>query len=70
MRFRIEGFILNNQNTGWGVNKQNPFQPPAADLRYPPVYDLFFPSSTLDCTRPGSTLQINRPTAMPFTFMI
>ena len=61
----IEAFVPNNLNRGWGVDKPNPFQPPGGHLRYPPVYDLFFPRKTPDCTRPGSTLQINRPTAMP-----
>jgi hypothetical protein len=62
---RIEGFVLNNPNPGWGVDRPNPFQPPGGHLRYPPVYDFFSPRRTPDCPRPGSTLQINRPTAMP-----
>jgi hypothetical protein len=62
----IEGFVLNNPNPGWGVDRPNPFQPPGGHLRYPPVYELFFPRRTPGCTRPGSTLQINRPTAMPY----
>jgi len=61
----IESFVLNNSNSGWGVDRPNPFQPPGGHLIYPPVYDLFFPRRTPDCTRPGSTLQINRSTAMP-----
>jgi hypothetical protein len=60
-----EGFVPNNLNPGWGLDRPNPFQPPTAEHRYPPVYDLFFPRRTPDCPRPGSTLQINRPTAMP-----
>lgn len=58
----IEGFVFNNPR---GVDRPNPFQPPGGHLRYPPVYDLFFPRRTPYCPRPGSTLQINRPTAMP-----
>ena len=57
-----EGFV---PNPGWGLDRPNPFQPPTADHRYPPAYDLFFPRRTPSCPRPGSTLQINRPTAMP-----
>ncbi len=53
---RIEGFVLNNPNPGWGVDRPNPFQPPGGHLRYPPVYDLFSPRRTPDCPRPGSTL--------------
>ena len=41
-----EGFVPNNLNPGWGLNRPNPFQPPAADHRYPPSYDLFFPRRT------------------------
>jgi hypothetical protein len=59
----IEGFVL--PNPGWAVDRPNPFQPPGGHLRYPTVYDLFFPRRTPGCPRPGSTLQINRPTAMP-----
>lgn len=58
----IEGFVRNNTNPGWGVDRPNPFQPQGGHLRYPPVYDLFFPRRT---TNSGSTLQITRPTAMP-----
>ena len=57
----IEGFVPNNQNPGWGVDRPNLFQPQGGHLRYPPVYDLFFPRRTTDSR---STLQINRPTAM------
>jgi hypothetical protein len=54
----IQGFVL--PNPGWGVDRDrlNPFQP-TGGLRYPPVYDLLTPA------RPGSTLQVTRPTAMP-----
>ena len=61
----IEGFVLNNPNPGWGVDRPNPFQPPGGHLRYPPVYDLFSPRRTPGCPRPGSTLEITRPSSMP-----
>jgi len=54
------GFVPNNQNLGWGLDRPNPFQPPSAPHKFPPYYDFFFPRRT-----PSSTLQINRPTAMP-----
>lgn len=60
-----EGFVPNNPNPGWVLYCPNAFQPPTAEHRYPPAYDLFFPRRTPGCPRPGSTLQINRPTAMP-----
>ena len=41
------------------------FQTPNGHFGYFPVYDLFFPRRTPNCTRPGSTLHINWPTAMP-----
>jgi len=59
----IEGFVL--PNPGLGVDRPNPFQPPGGHLRYPPVYDLFFPRRTPGYPGSGSTLQITRPTAMP-----
>ena len=59
----IEGFVL--PNPGWGVDRPNPFQPPGGHLRYPPVYDLFSPRRTPGCPRPGSTLEITRPSSMP-----
>ena len=48
-----EGFVRNNQNPGWGLNRPNPFQPPTAEHRYPPYYDLFFPKGTCYGDRPG-----------------
>ena len=60
-----EGFVPNNPNPDWGLDRPNRFQPPRVEHRYPPIYDLFFPRRTPGCSRPGSTLQINRPTAMP-----
>ena len=50
----IEGFVPPNPSRG--VDRPNQFQPPGGHLRYPSVYDLFFPRRTPDCTRPGSTL--------------
>jgi hypothetical protein len=38
-----EGFVPNNLNLGWGLDRPNPFQPPTAEHRYPPYYDLFLP---------------------------
>ena len=38
-----EGFISNIPNPGWGLDRPNPFQPPTAEHRYPPAYDLLFP---------------------------
>jgi len=41
-----DGFVPVNQNPGWGLDRSNPFQPPEAEHRYPPAYDLFFPRRT------------------------
>lgn len=41
-----EGFVTNNLNPGWGLDRPNPFQPPTAEHRYPPAYDLLFPRRT------------------------
>lgn len=54
-----------NMNLGWGLDRLNLFQPPNGHLIYPPIYDLLSPRKTPGCPRPGSSLQINRPTAMP-----
>ena len=54
------GFVPNNQNPGWGLDRPNPFQPPSAPHNFPPYYDFFFPRRT-----PSSTLTITRPTTMP-----
>ena len=59
-----EGFVPNNPNPGWVLDRPNPFQPPTVEHRYPPAYDLFFPQRTPGCPRPGSTLQINQSTPM------
>ena len=50
-----EGFVPNNQNPGWGLDRPNPFQPPTAEHRYPPYYDLFFPRRTCYADRPGGS---------------
>ena len=50
-----EGFVPNNLNVGWGLDRPNPFQPPTAELRYPPYYDLFFPRRTCYADRPGGS---------------
>lgn len=47
-----EGFVPNNLNPGQGLDRPNPFQPPAAEHRYPPYYDLFFPRKTCYADRP------------------
>ena len=48
-----EGFVPNNLNPGWGLDRPNPFQPPTAEHRYPPYYDLFLPKGTCYTDRPG-----------------
>lgn len=45
-------FVSNNPNRGWGLN---PFQPPTAEHRYPPSYDLVFPRRTCYADRPGGS---------------
>ncbi len=52
-----EGFVPNNLNTGWVLDRPNQFQPPTAEHRYPPYYDLFLPRRTCYPNRPiGSIL--------------
>lgn len=51
----IEGFVPNNLNPGWGLDRPNPFQPPTAEHRYPPYYDLFLPRRTCYANRPGGS---------------
>ena len=53
-----EGFIPNNLDPGWGLARPNPFQPPTAEHRYPPAYDLFFPRRTCYADRPGGSLMM------------
>jgi len=48
-----EGFVPNNPNSGWGLDRPNLFQPPMAEHRYPPYYDLFLPRRTCYADRPG-----------------
>ena len=50
-----EAFIPTNPNLGWGLDRQNPFQPPTSEHRYPPYYDLFFPKGTCYADRPGGS---------------
>ena len=50
-----EGFVANNPNPGWGLDRPNPFQPPTSEHRYPPYYDLFFPRRTCPADRLGSS---------------
>ena len=50
-----EGFVPNNLNPGWGLDRPNPFQPPTAEHRYPPYYDLFLPRGTSYANRPGGS---------------
>jgi len=51
-----EGFVPNNMNLGWGLDRPNPFQPPTVEHRYPPYYDLFFPRRTYYADRPCGSL--------------
>jgi hypothetical protein len=63
----IKGFVLNNPNHECRVNTvdiPNPFQPLTAEHRYPSAYDSLFSRKTPRCTKPESTLQVNRPTLM------
>ena len=53
-----EGFVANNPNPGWELPRPNPFQPPTAEHRYPPAYDLFFPRRTCYANRPGGSLMM------------
>ena len=55
-----EGFVANNPNPGWGLDKPNPFQPPTAEHRYPPYYNLFFPRKTCYLDRPGGSHIMSR----------
>jgi hypothetical protein len=50
-----EGFVPNNLNLGWGLERSNRFQPPASDHRYPPYYDLFFSRKTCYADCPGGS---------------
>lgn len=50
-----EGFVPNNLNPGWGLDRPNPFQPPTAEQRYPPYYDLLLPRGTSYANRPGGS---------------
>ena len=48
-----EGFVGNNP--GWGLDRPNPFQPPTAEQRYPPFYDVLFSKRTCYADRPGGS---------------
>jgi hypothetical protein len=50
-----KGFVPNNPDPGWGLDGQNPFQPPTVEHRYPPYYDLLFPRRTCYADRPGGS---------------
>ena len=50
-----ESFVANNPDPGWGLERQNPFQPPASDHKYPPYSDLFLPRKTCYAARPGGS---------------
>ena len=53
-----EGFVPNNLNPGWGLDRPNPFQPPTAEHRYTPAYDLLFPRRTCYADRPGGSVMM------------
>ena len=53
-----EGFVPNTPNPGWGLDRPNPFQPPTAEHRYPPAYNLLFPRRTCYADRPGGSLMM------------
>lgn len=63
LMFAVEGAFLPG-SAFWGQplaeNRPNPFQPPSAPHKFPPYYEFFSPPK-----RPSSTLEINRPNAMP-----
>lgn len=48
-----EGFISNNRNPGWGLDRPNRFQPPTAENRSLPYYDLFLPRRKCYANRSG-----------------
>ena len=54
------GFVPNNPNPGWGLNRPDPFQPPSG-----PPKDFFSPRRTPGSPRDGATLQVTRPSAVP-----
>lgn len=45
---------------GWGLERQNPFQPQAGEHKFTPYYEHFS-----DTRKPSSVLENNRPAAMP-----
>jgi hypothetical protein len=50
-----DGFVPNNLNPGWWLDRPNPFQPQTAEHRYPSYYDLFLPRRTSYANRPGGS---------------
>lgn len=38
-----DSFVPNNPDSGWGLDRQNPFQPPASKHKYPPYYNPLYP---------------------------
>jgi hypothetical protein len=50
-----EGFVPHPVDPGWGLNRRNLFQPPTAEHKYPPYYDLFLPRRTCYADRPGGS---------------
>jgi len=50
-----EGFVPHPVDAGWGLGRQDPFQPPSAPYIFPPYYDFFLPQRTCPADRPGSS---------------
>lgn len=52
-----DGFIPNDRNPGWGIDRANQFQPPGGVHKYP--QDLFFPRTSY-ADRPGGSQIMSR----------
>jgi hypothetical protein len=50
-----EGFVTYPVDPGWRLNRPNLFQPPTAEHKYYPYYDLFLPRRTCYANRPGGS---------------
>ena len=50
-------------NPGWELNRLNFFQPPIGPHKFTPYREIFSSGRTPSC--PTSTLEINRPSAIP-----
>jgi hypothetical protein len=50
-----KGFVPYPVDPGGGLNRPNPFQPPTAEHKYSPYYDLFLPRRTCYADRPGGS---------------